>query len=383
MYMPLTQAKCTNCGAELEVDSAKDAAICPYCNSAYIVEKAINNYNVTNNIENSIVNIYSNSAQEKSDFDIDGHTLKAYIGESEIVDNIPSHILTIDNEAFKGNKKLIKVIIPNSVKKIESNAFEDCKNLKEIIIPDSVESICKECFLGCISLKEIFLPDSVTYLSRGVFRNCESLEVIRLSPNIGIIYASLFYNCTNLQHIELPKRIYSVPNATFENCKNLQEITIPYNVEYLGDRVFQGCESLKKVIFEGGHNITSVGRQIFKDCHRVPEIIPPEMAVKYKKNFDPNDPLYSNDQKKGCYIATCVYGSYDCPEVWTLRRFRDDILEKNILGRLFIKAYYSVSPKLVSHFGDSTLFRSVWRKSLDKLLLKLRKKGIEDTPYTD
>lgn len=27
--------------------------------------------------------------------------------------------------------------------------------------------------------------------------------------------------------------------------------------------------------------------------------------------------------RKGCYVATCVYGSYDCPEVWTLRRFRD------------------------------------------------------------
>ena len=25
----------------------------------------------------------------------------------------------------------------------------------------------------------------------------------------------------------------------------------------------------------------------------------------------------------GCYVATAVYGSYDCPEVWTLRRYRD------------------------------------------------------------
>lgn len=24
-------------------------------------------------------------------------------------------------------------------------------------------------------------------------------------------------------------------------------------------------------------------------------------------------------EKNGCYIATCVYGSYDCPQVWTLR----------------------------------------------------------------
>ena len=25
--------------------------------------------------------------------------------------------------------------------------------------------------------------------------------------------------------------------------------------------------------------------------------------------------------KGGCYIATAVYGSYDCPQVWTLQRF--------------------------------------------------------------
>ena len=44
--MPLTKAQCTNCGANLEVDSAKEAAICPYCGAAYIVEKAINNYHI-------------------------------------------------------------------------------------------------------------------------------------------------------------------------------------------------------------------------------------------------------------------------------------------------------------------------------------------------
>ena len=33
-------------------------------------------------------------------------------------------------------------------------------------------------------------------------------------------------------------------------------------------------------------------------------------------------------KKQGCYVATCVYGSYDCPEVWILRRFRDESLER-------------------------------------------------------
>lgn len=51
--MPLVNAKCTNCGAPLEVDNEKEAAICKYCGSAFIVEKAINYYQTT------IVNNYA------------------------------------------------------------------------------------------------------------------------------------------------------------------------------------------------------------------------------------------------------------------------------------------------------------------------------------
>ena len=45
--MPIVQAKCTNCGGTLQVDNTQRAAICPYCNQAYVVEDAINSF-VTN-----------------------------------------------------------------------------------------------------------------------------------------------------------------------------------------------------------------------------------------------------------------------------------------------------------------------------------------------
>ena len=48
--MPLVNAKCTNCGANIKIDDNKEAAVCEFCGSAFIVEKAINNYNITNNI---------------------------------------------------------------------------------------------------------------------------------------------------------------------------------------------------------------------------------------------------------------------------------------------------------------------------------------------
>jgi len=87
--------------------------------------------------------------------------------------------------------------------------------------------------------------------------------------------------------------------------------------------------------------------------------------------------------KKGCYVATCVYGSYDCKEVWSLRRYRDNYLDSFLLGRLFIKLYYKVSPKLVELFGDKEWFRKPIKKILDRKVKKLKNKGYEDTPYSD
>ncbi len=85
----------------------------------------------------------------------------------------------------------------------------------------------------------------------------------------------------------------------------------------------------------------------------------------------------------GCYVATCVYGSYDCPEVWTLRRYRDNQLAKSWYGRAFIRIYYAISPTLVKWFGKTKWFKKMWKGKLDRMVKKLQDKGVEDTPYKD
>ena len=89
------------------------------------------------------------------------------------------------------------------------------------------------------------------------------------------------------------------------------------------------------------------------------------------------------ENKKGCYIATCVYGSYDCPEVWTLRRFRDLYLNNKKLGKLFVKAYYYISPKLVKNFGEKKWFRKTWKFLLNNFVKLLNKKGYKSAHYED
>ena len=85
----------------------------------------------------------------------------------------------------------------------------------------------------------------------------------------------------------------------------------------------------------------------------------------------------------GCYVATCVYGSYDCPQVWTLRRFRDNTLAEIWYGRAFIHVYYAVSPTLVKWFGHTSWFKKLWKGKLDHMVENLNADGVEDTPYND
>ena len=87
--------------------------------------------------------------------------------------------------------------------------------------------------------------------------------------------------------------------------------------------------------------------------------------------------------KGGCYVATCVYGSYNAQEVWTLRRFRDFFLKKHILGRLFIKLYYSISPTLIRLFRNKKWFVSFNKKALNSFVKHLNSRGYSSSPYRD
>lgn len=91
----------------------------------------------------------------------------------------------------------------------------------------------------------------------------------------------------------------------------------------------------------------------------------------------------SGSSSGGCYVATAVYGSYDCPQVWILRRYRDDTLAKTWYGRAFIYTYYAISPTLVKWFGNTSWFKKMWKGKLDRMVTNLKNNGVDDTPYKD
>ena len=118
--------------------------------------------------------------------------------------------------------------------------------------------------------------------------------------------------------------------------------------------------------------------------------LPVKRVHHYVQNVTEQKPIIDNHydlntsyKKKGCYIATCVYGSYDCPEVWVLRRYRDNVLYNSWYGRLFVKIYYFLSPMVVKVFGNSKWFINACKVCLDSWINKLQNKGFENCPYCD
>jgi DNA-directed RNA polymerase subunit RPC12/RpoP len=52
--MAQVNAKCTNCNQEIIIDDQKDADICPYCNKAFVSEKAIKLYKLDSEEEKQV-----------------------------------------------------------------------------------------------------------------------------------------------------------------------------------------------------------------------------------------------------------------------------------------------------------------------------------------
>lgn len=362
--MPLVQAKCTNCGANLEINNTLDAAVCPYCGAAFIVEKAINNFNTTNHINAGVVNVYGGNS---ADFVIRGGVLEKYNGAAT------------------------EVVIPNSVKIIGDDAFIHCKGITSVVIPDSVQEIGSGAFYGCAALTSVTMGNSVQKIGRSAFEYCRALTAITIPDSMKEIGYYAFDGCSALTSLTIGNSVTEISSDAFRGCSSLIAIIIPASVQWIGSGAFLSCRSLWTVEIKGNplialHAFLDTPYQEAKDQEdkRRQEAKRQEEAKRQQEVKRQEEAKRREaEQKSGCYIATAVYGSYDCPEVWTLRRFRDNTLDRTWYGRAFIRTYYAVSPALVRWFGKDSWFQALFRPMLDRLVDRLRQSGVEDTAYQD
>lgn len=291
----------------------------------------MNNINTMSNINADVVNDFG---KYSTDFVIHAGTLEKYTG---IATN---------------------VMIPDSVTIIGSQAFLDCEEMTNVVITDNVTKIGDFAFSGCAGLTSVTIPNSVTEIGEYAFSGCTGLTSVTIPNSVTKISDNAFHGCKGLTNVTIPGSVTEIGNWAFGNCLNLVEVSILGNPAG-GPHIFLGCQKLEKI----------------------------NASEEWKRaNWTTADCLksYAPHKKSGfCYIATAVYGSYNCPQVWVLRRFRDHKLAKTWYGRLFIRTYYALSPTLVRWFGEADWFQRFFKRKLDRIVRRLKKNGFEDTYYED
>jgi hypothetical protein len=85
----------------------------------------------------------------------------------------------------------------------------------------------------------------------------------------------------------------------------------------------------------------------------------------------------NKSRSKSCYIATAVFGANDARQVRELRAYRDRVLMPSAIGRVFVRAYYAVSPSVAKRLGHSSLTSNAARKFLCWLVERIEEPKVE------
>lgn len=352
--MGFVAAKCTECGADIEVDDTKEAGICKYCGTAFINEKAINNYNtyITNNYTTTNNFAGANVTIQQNTINVDGllriakkELLAKHYCSNDLIDALKDIIV----QSMDGEKQILDLFNEVGMYDLAEKAIEE----NDYSIID----------LNMIKLLEKYDFDNVVgWILEWNWGN----DFIPKSAMLGI-------NILRLAKAEdkskYEKEVYSYFVTHGPRCNAYKEYLSAVPKEYINNNKF-----IQDLILSSLEYIQSWQTDYREDKVKVLTEMLPESR---------RSEIYKPQQSGGCYVATCVYGSYDCPQVWTLRRFRDYSLKQKWLGRIFIKAYYAIGPKVVRQYGDKVWFNNFWRFYLDKIVADLNRIGVKDTYYKD
>ncbi len=208
--MPLVKAQCTNCGGILEVEASKDAAICPHCGTPYIVEKAIQHFNVnnTNIIQNATFNMKASSdelwfkAQKLLEY---GERLKAFEIIEQILNDYVDDVRPVAFIAEQVYEECVKSTVP-----ICSSAFgrfgfvanRYTKMVEDNLFEKKFQKMYQDCMKGELSQDGVvgFLdyPGSSSFIedmkhNAYIFRNHINQKYMELAPRV---FVDLLFNFT-------------------------------------------------------------------------------------------------------------------------------------------------------------------------------------------
>jgi hypothetical protein len=143
---------------------------------------------------------------------------------------------------------------------------------------------------------------------------------------------------------------------TEDNFASANEVTFDVDVVSAGQAQ---ALTLKDLLPETRY---TVAVRAFDNCHNISPITTTTFTTAARKIGEVD----------ACFIATAAYGSLLANDVEMLRRFRDMLLKRSVLGEIAVETYYTFGPPVAGVIGESDLLRSTARDLLTPIVNRVR-----------
>lgn len=372
-------AKCPSCGGELRVPEGKDSIICMYCGSEVLlrnksklliepyidVEKYINLANEALEADNyKEAYRYFSMVLEQDPSISDAWLGKGYCaGMLSTKDNLRIKELEkcYSNGLYEDKEKFQNLDVRSDasywdyyVAKIDRLELKDKYNVgwDYYQVSSYIGGLCK-------------IQDFNQYSSIGQFNedliSCQDI----LLKSLALMFKAYMHSDDNAP-FSLEYKCLKKSEAYTIILSNIKLLISIHSMWCSANNISgEGLLKVKRILFKQIGN-SAFDHQLLNDAQ-----------IKLVLNN------YLNDSKrdKKCFIASATMGSEYNYYVNTLKRFRDELLAFNRLGRFIVFTYYKLSPPIAYFISKSQLLRKVsfllivspWTYIADHLLEKNKK----------
>ena len=127
-------------------------------------------------------------------------------GEIEISAFDGMDVVSIGENAFRGQTGITSVEMADTITSIGAYAFAECSSLVSATLSANTEGTLDSTFVGCESLENVDIPEGVTAL-KNTYNGCTSLTRVIIPENVTAIYANTFAYCEGLETVVIPDSV--------------------------------------------------------------------------------------------------------------------------------------------------------------------------------
>lgn len=288
-------ARVSKCTRGLDIESQ-----CAWCDCAYGPSFGVNGEYGASAAEPYMYFSYQALTDSETACTITGY--EGNVDKVEIPEKLDGYtVVSISDEAFKGNTSFTSLTMPDTITSIGKSAFEGCSRLKSVTISMSLQELWNKAFANCTSLASVNIPKSLTTIhlpytnfgvydyinnNEGPFTGCSALKSVSFEKGIRKIPDDLFCYGTGLEEVTIPDTVLEIGYGAFYKNKSLKKLVISESVTKIGEAAFSGCSSLSDVTFSDSldeigstafwgagftsidlpDSITTIGSGAFMDC---------------------------------------------------------------------------------------------------------------------